>query len=118
VHRPFTDWDKVGRRGKAESLEGKIYTGLQRLIRMRVQHPVFAGQEMQVINTANPHVLGYVRLHDHERVLVFAISARKRRGYREFAQAVWIGFTSCSTCSPGMKYPSRISPSSRWDWSA
>ncbi len=80
VHRPFTDWDKVGRRGKADSLEGKIYTGLQRLIRMRVQNPVFAGQEMQVINTANPHVLGYVRLHDHERVLVFANFSEEAQG--------------------------------------
>jgi amylosucrase len=72
VHRPFTDWEKVGRRGKADSLEGKIYTGLQRLIRMRGQNPVFAGQEMQVINTRNPHVLGYVRLHKGQRVLIFA----------------------------------------------
>jgi amylosucrase len=72
VHRPFTDWEKVGRRGKSDSLEGKIYTGLQRLIRMRVQNPVFAGQDMHVINTGNSHVLGYVRLNEPGRVLVFA----------------------------------------------
>jgi hypothetical protein len=47
---------------------------------MRVQNPVFTGQEMQVINTANPHVLGYVRLHDHERVLVFANFSEEAQG--------------------------------------
>jgi amylosucrase len=72
VHRPFSDWDKISRRLEANSIEGKIYAGLQRLIQLRLRNPVFAGQAMQVINTGNPHVLGYVRLHDHQRALVFA----------------------------------------------
>jgi amylosucrase len=72
VHRPFTNWDKIARRLKADTLEGKICAGLKRLIQLRLGNPVFAGQEMQVINTGNPHVLGYVRLHDHQRALVFA----------------------------------------------
>ena len=72
VHRPFSDLDKVARRLEIDTLEGKIYAGLQRLFRLRLENPVFAGQEMQVINTGNPHVLGYIRLHDHQRVLVFA----------------------------------------------
>jgi amylosucrase len=72
VHRPFSDWKKIARRQDANTLEGKIYTGLQRLIRLRIENSVFSGQEMQVINTGNPHVLGYVRLHEHQRALVFA----------------------------------------------
>jgi glycosidase len=72
VHRPFTDWDKLARRHDAGTLEGKIYSGLQRLIQLRLQNEVFAGQELQVINTGNPHVLGYVRLHNHQRALIFA----------------------------------------------
>jgi len=72
VHRPFSDWDKIARRLETDTIEGKIYAGLQRLIRLRLDNPVFAGQEIQVINTSNPHVLGYVRLHDHQRALVFA----------------------------------------------
>jgi amylosucrase len=72
VHRPISDWDKINRRLESDTLEGKIYTGLQRLIRLRMDNPVFAGQEIQVINTGNPHVLGYVRLQDHQRALVFA----------------------------------------------
>jgi amylosucrase len=45
---------------------------LQRLIRLRLQTAAFAGQELLVINTGNPHVLGYARVHDHQRALVFA----------------------------------------------
>ena len=72
VHRPYSDWDKIARRLEINSIEGKIYAGLQRLIQLRLCNPVFAGQAMQVINTGNPHVLGYVRLHDPQRALIFA----------------------------------------------
>jgi amylosucrase len=72
VHRPFSDWDMIARRFETDTLQEKIYTGLQRLIRLRLSNPVFSGQEIQVINTGNPHVIGYVRLHDHQRALVFA----------------------------------------------
>jgi len=72
VHRLFSDWNKIARRLEIDTIEGRIYTGLQRLIRLRLDNPVFAGQEIQVINTGNPHVLGYVRLHDSQRALVFA----------------------------------------------
>ena len=72
VHRPFTDWDKIECRHDPSSLEGRIFQGLQRLIRLRLEHPVFSGQEMQAISTGNPHVLGYVRAHADQRALVFA----------------------------------------------
>ena len=72
VHRPFSDWDKIARRHDASTLEGKIFAGLQRLIQLRLKNEVFAGQEMQIINTGNPHVLGYVRLQGHQRALLFA----------------------------------------------
>jgi hypothetical protein len=72
VHRPFSDWEKIARHLEPDTLEGKIYAGLQRLIRLRLENSVFSGQEMQVINTGNPHVLGYVRLHEHQRALIFA----------------------------------------------
>ena len=72
VHRPISDWDKINRRLESDTLEGKIYTGLRRLFRLRLENPAFAGQEMHVINSGNPHVLGYIRLHNHQQVLVFA----------------------------------------------
>ena len=41
VHRPFSDWDKIDHRLESDTLEGKIYTGLQRLIRLRLDNPCF-----------------------------------------------------------------------------
>jgi len=72
VHRPKTDWEKVARRAQPDTIEGRIFTGLKRLVEMRKSHPVFSGNEMEVIDTGNNHILGYVRLSGTRRVLVFA----------------------------------------------
>lgn len=72
VHRPFIDWESAARRHDPQSLEGRIYEGLQRLIQLRVSTPAFAGNELQVMDTGNPHVLGFVRTFGDQSVLVFA----------------------------------------------
>lgn len=72
VHRPFADWEQYDRRHNSSTVEGRIYQGLRRLIRLRVNHAVFMDQQMQVINTGNPHVLGYVRLSNKQRAIVLA----------------------------------------------
>ena len=72
VHRPYADPHKYARRSDPASIEGRIFQGLQRFIRLRRSEPAFSGSEMQVIQTGNEHVFGYVRIHGSERVLVFA----------------------------------------------
>ncbi len=72
VHRPAADWERIARRNDPNTLEGRIYQGLQRLIRIRKQTPALAGNTLQVIPTGNPHVLGYVRTYAGKRALVFA----------------------------------------------
>jgi amylosucrase len=72
VHRPFTDWDKMARRNDPDTLEGRIYSRLRQLIRVHQQEAAFAGNDMQVMNVGNDHVLGYVRQHAGIRVLVLA----------------------------------------------
>jgi amylosucrase len=54
------------------SVPGRIFQGLQRLIVLRKQHPVFSGNDLQVMNLGNPSVLGYVRSYANERVLILA----------------------------------------------
>jgi len=71
VHRPFADWEKYARRNDPASIEGRIYQGLRRLAGMRLQHAAFNGQEVQIIDTGNPHVLGFVRISASQRVLIF-----------------------------------------------
>lgn len=72
VHRITTDWQKMARRTDEETLEGQIFQDLKRLIHMRQSQPVFSGGEMQVIHTGSTTVLGYLRVHNAYRALVFA----------------------------------------------
>jgi amylosucrase len=61
VHRPYADPEKYTRRTDPASIEGRVYGGLQRLAALRQEHPEFAGQEMQVMDTGSDKLLGYVR---------------------------------------------------------
>ena len=72
VHRPAADPEKYACRTDPSTVEGRIYQGLRKLIELRKELPVFSGQEIQVIDTGSPHLLGYVRSHENQRVLVFA----------------------------------------------
>ncbi len=72
VHRPFTDWGKIGRRGDPNTLEGRIYGGLQHMIAIRKQCDAFAGHDTTVIDTGNGHVFGYLRRYGAEQMLAFA----------------------------------------------
>lgn len=72
VHRPYADWEKFERRKIEDSVEGRIYQALHHLIALRKQHAAFAGGMMQVVDTGNDHVLGFLRLKGAERVLVLA----------------------------------------------
>ena len=72
VHRPVYDWKKFERRSNPESVEGKIFSGIRRLISIRKETPAFGGINLQSIHTDDKHVLGFVRYTDTKRVLVFA----------------------------------------------
>ncbi len=72
VHRSTTDWAKMDRRFDAKSLEGRIYLQLKQLIKLRKENIAFSGIDLEVIDTENEHVLGYIRQNDDQRVMVFA----------------------------------------------
>jgi glycosidase len=72
VHRPVTDWEKNALRRDSRSIEGRIYSGLRRLIVSRKETSAFAGGDTEIIDIGNPHILGYVRQHGAQRVLVLA----------------------------------------------
>lgn len=72
VHRPFANWEQYALRKDPATTEGRIYQGLRRLADLRVQHAAFSGQEVQIIDTGNPHVLGLLRISTNQRVLIFA----------------------------------------------
>jgi glycosidase len=72
VHRPRMDWDRAALRSAPATIEGRIFGEIQKLIQIRKAHPVFSGGEVQIVETENPHVLGFIHSQDQERVLVLA----------------------------------------------
>jgi glycosidase len=72
VHRPAMDWTRAARRLDPASMEGKIFTRLQALIRLRKENPAFGGDDLQVVDCGNEHVLGYICQGGSQRVLILA----------------------------------------------
>ncbi len=72
VHRPRADWEKYKKRSDANTIEGRVFQGLKLLIELRKQHEVFAGGELEIIQTENEHVLGFIRAHAGKRAVIFA----------------------------------------------
>ena len=72
VHRPRADWERYEKRTDPDSTEGRIYQGLQALIRLRQNLEAFSGGELEVIPIGNDHVLGYARIYAGRRAAIFA----------------------------------------------
>jgi amylosucrase len=72
VHRARTDWSRISYRLDPKSIEGKIHLQLKKLIRMRKENPAFSGTDLELIETGNDHVLGYIRKNEDQRILLFA----------------------------------------------
>jgi hypothetical protein len=72
AHRAPADWEAYAHHNDPKTVEGRVFQSLQDLIVLRKNHSVFIGGELDVILTENVHVLGYARLHDGERAVIFA----------------------------------------------
>ena len=73
VHRPTTDWEQMAQRTTSQTIENRIFSQMMHMIHLRKQLPAFANGQMNLVNTHNIHVLGYLRGEEEaERVLVLA----------------------------------------------
>jgi glycosidase len=79
VHRPRADWDQFARRSDTRTLEGRLYQRLRRLIELRRQHAAFGSAPVQIANTGNEHVFGFVREHPLSPVTVLANFSDQRQ---------------------------------------
>jgi glycosidase len=61
VHRPLASAERYANRELPETVEGRLYAGLKRLVALRKANPVFSGHQMEVIDTHNPHVFSFMR---------------------------------------------------------
>ena len=73
MHRPQMDWEAADRRHDPETVEGKIWTGLRRLVEARrTTRAVHAQGTSEPLLTGNPHVFALRRSHAGERMLLLA----------------------------------------------
>lgn len=72
VHRPYTNWGTIALRRDPTTIQGKIFTGLKKLIELRQSTPALSGSQMQLIDSANQYILGYTRVDTETHLLVFA----------------------------------------------
>lgn len=72
VHRPAANWQRIELRMDASTNEGRVYQGLQRLIRLRKSCSELADGLLQGVETGTPQVLGFLRINAGEQVLALA----------------------------------------------
>lgn len=73
MHRPSMDWDAAGRRHDPGSVEGRLWSGVRRLIATRRSiRAVHAQGRATPWWTGNHHVLGLVREHGGQRLRFIA----------------------------------------------
>ncbi len=72
IHRPRSQQEQLARRADPVTMEGRIFEQLRGLVERRKALPALAGSEMEVIETGNPHLFGFVRRHGGQRLLVVA----------------------------------------------
>jgi amylosucrase len=70
VHRPGADAARYAQREDPETIPGRIFQSLQRLIRLRKDTPAISGALPQFIRMDNPHIFGYVRRHGQALLLI------------------------------------------------
>ena len=69
VHRIEFDWQAARNRRKPTTIEGRIFTTLQHLIKIRKENPVFANGETEFYDSGNQHVFCFTR---HNELMVLA----------------------------------------------
>jgi amylosucrase len=73
MHRPFMDWEAASRRDDPDSVEGRLWAGLRRLITARrATRAIHVQGVTEPIWTGNEHVFGLCREQTGERLLVLA----------------------------------------------
>ncbi len=72
IHRPKMRWEYLDELHDDGSIRKRIFMSAQRMIQLRKELPALADLQMELVATDNPHVLGYIRSHEGNRLLVLA----------------------------------------------
>jgi amylosucrase len=72
VHRPALDWARADQRHDPATPQGQIFGEIRRLVELRKHSPALRGGELEVVDTSNPHLFGFVRNGGGQRLLAIA----------------------------------------------
>jgi amylosucrase len=103
MHRPRMDWVAAERRHDATTVEGRLWTGLQRLVdARRTTRAVHAQGSRVVLATGNDHVFALLREHAGERLLVLAnLTGRPQPAGRRLLHDHGMRLTPAATAPDG-----------------
>jgi amylosucrase/maltose alpha-D-glucosyltransferase/alpha-amylase len=72
LHRAAFDWDRAEERHEPESVPGRVYQQLMRLLQLRAQNPAFSRSETEILETGNKHIFCFSRTGERHVVFVLA----------------------------------------------
>jgi glycosidase len=73
VHRPQADWERYERRKNFQTVEGRIYQGLQALIQLRKSNPEFSEGKLEIVDSGSDHIIAFHRIGaDGNKLMVLA----------------------------------------------
>jgi amylosucrase len=70
VHRAKRRWEARDDLADQDTLEWRFFREMVKLFRLRKEIPAFQNGAMEVISTGNPHLFGYIRAFENQRILV------------------------------------------------
>lgn len=84
LHRGKFNWELAEKRSDENSIQGKVFTGLRKLISIRKQYDVFSGgADTRTIDTWDNSVLGIIRETDKEKLI-------ELYNFSEYEKIAWI----------------------------
>ncbi|MEM1158885.1 MAG: alpha-amylase family glycosyl hydrolase [Verrucomicrobiota bacterium] len=72
VHRTRMNWEYLEEAGGEDPVHRKVFKVVQEIFLTRQKLAAFTGNTTKLLHTGNEHVLGYLRSHDSNHVLVLA----------------------------------------------
>jgi len=70
LHRSTFDWERAEQRRDRETVPGRVYQGLLRLLQVRGHNHAFARGDTELLDTGNRQVFGFLRSSEQSTVFV------------------------------------------------
>ena len=70
AHRPKFDWEQAKERTDMETVTGKIFNGILRLIQIRKNNRAFSGPDTEFVDLDNDHILSYFKNYNDYSLFV------------------------------------------------